>query len=147
MARSIAQQCIYPTPVGRSGDNVAYTRNVDESLSHINKQSHKFSATGFIGGMEDNGRNRDSCMIEYIPGEYCWRPVEASGYIFIHCIFVGFKRAYKGKGYGSLLLDECLKEAEEENTHGVAVVTRKGAFMAGIDLFVKRFGGCRYSAT
>jgi len=76
-------------------------------------------------------------MIEYIPGEYCWRPVEASGYIFIHCIFVGFKRAYKGKGYGSLLLDECLKDAKEENTHGVAVVTRKGAFMAGKDLFVK----------
>ena len=76
-------------------------------------------------------------MIEYIPGEYCWRPVEASGYIFIHCIFVGFKRAYKGKGYGSLLLDECLKDAKAENTHGVAVVTRKGAFMAGKDLFVK----------
>ena len=52
--------CIPSSPVGRCGDNVAYTRNVDESLSHINKQSHKFSATGFIGGMEDNGRNRDS---------------------------------------------------------------------------------------
>ena len=76
-------------------------------------------------------------MIEYIPGEYCWRPVEASGYMFIHCIFVGFKRAYKGKGYGSLLMDECLKDAEKENMHGVAVVTRKGSFMAGKELFVK----------
>jgi hypothetical protein len=37
-------------------------------------------------------------MIEHIPCEYCWRPVEASGYIFIHCIFVGFKRSYEGKG-------------------------------------------------
>jgi hypothetical protein len=68
-------------------------------------------------------------MIEYIPGEYCWRPVETSGYIFIHYIFVGFKRAYKGKGYGLLLLDECLKDAKVGNTHGVAVVTRKGAFI------------------
>jgi GNAT superfamily N-acetyltransferase len=76
-------------------------------------------------------------MIEYIPGEYCWRPVEANGYMFIHCIFVGFKRAYKGKGYGSLLMDECLKDAEKENIHGVAVVTRKGSFMAGKELFVK----------
>jgi len=76
-------------------------------------------------------------MIEYIPGEYCWRPVEASGYMFIHCIFVGFKRAYKGKGYASLLLAECLKDAKTANKHGVAVVTRKGAFMAGKDLFVK----------
>ncbi|MGB6872853.1 MAG: GNAT family N-acetyltransferase [Dehalococcoidia bacterium] len=76
-------------------------------------------------------------MLEYIPGEYCWRPVEASGYMFIHCIFVGFKRAYKGKGYGTLLVDECLKDAEKGNMHGVAVVTRKGSFMAGKEIFVK----------
>ena len=77
-------------------------------------------------------------MIEYIPGEYCWRPVEASGYMFIHCIFVGFKRAYKGKGYGSLLVNECLRDARKGNMHGVAVATREGPFMAGKELFVKR---------
>jgi hypothetical protein len=77
-------------------------------------------------------------MIEYIPGKYCWRPVEASGYMFIHCIFSGFKSFYKGKGYGSLLLDECLKDAKKGNMHGVAVVTRKGAFMASNELFVKK---------
>ncbi|OYD17256.1 GNAT family N-acetyltransferase [candidate division WOR-3 bacterium JGI_Cruoil_03_44_89] len=76
-------------------------------------------------------------MIEYIPGEYCWRPVEASGYMFIHCVFVGSKSAYKGKGYASLLVDECLKDARKENLHGVAVITRKGSFMAGKELFVK----------
>jgi len=76
-------------------------------------------------------------MIEYIPGEYGWRPVEASGHMFIHCIFVGFKRAYKGKGYGSLLVHECLEDASKENMHGVAVVTRKGPFMAGKELFAK----------
>ena len=76
-------------------------------------------------------------MIEYIPGEYCWRPVEALGYIFIHCIFVGFKHAYKGRGYGSLLVDECLNDARKGKLHGVAVVTRKGPFMAGKELFVK----------
>lgn len=77
-------------------------------------------------------------MIEYTPGKYCWRPVEASGYMFVHCIFVGFKRAYKGKGYGSLLLDECLKDARKERMYGVAVVTRKGPFMAGKELFIKK---------
>lgn len=75
--------------------------------------------------------------IEYIPGEYCWRPVEAVGYMFIHCIFVGFKRAYKGKGYASLLLDECLKDAKKENMLGVTAVTRKGSFMVGKEFFVK----------
>ena len=34
-------------------------------------------------------------MIEYLPGECCWRPVEADGYLFIHCLFVGFKKKYK----------------------------------------------------
>lgn len=77
-------------------------------------------------------------MIEYIPGEYCWRPVEASGYMFIHCIFVGFKKAYKGKGYATRLLDECEKDAKKENMHGVAVVTRKGSFMIGKEIFLKR---------
>ena len=76
-------------------------------------------------------------MLEYVPGEYCWRPVEASGYMFVHCIFVGFKSAYKGKGYASLLLDECERDARKGNMRGVAVVTRKGAFMAGKELFLK----------
>ncbi|MEJ2047479.1 MAG: GNAT family N-acetyltransferase [Dehalococcoidia bacterium] len=76
-------------------------------------------------------------MIEYLPGEYSWRPVTAGGYMFIHCIFVGFKRDYKGKGYGSLLVAECLREAREKNMSGVAVVTRAGPFMAGKELFVK----------
>jgi len=76
-------------------------------------------------------------MIEYIPGEYCWRPVEAIGYMFIHCIFVGFKREFKNKGYGTILLNECIEDARKEKMSGVAVTTRKGAFMAGKDLFVK----------
>ena len=77
-------------------------------------------------------------LIEYLPGEYCWRPVEASGYMFIHCIFSGFKRAYKGKGYGSLLVDECLKDAQKEQMFGVAVVTRKGGWMADERIFLKK---------
>ena len=76
-------------------------------------------------------------MIEYIPGEYCWRPVDASGYMFIHCIFSGFKGDYKGKGYGTLLLNECIQEARDMNMLGVSVVTRKRAFMAGDGLFLK----------
>jgi len=76
-------------------------------------------------------------MIEYIPGEYCWRPVEAAGYMFIHCIFSGFKSSYKGKGYGSLLLKECIAEAKKGDYDGVAGVTRRGAFMAGKEIFAR----------
>jgi GNAT superfamily N-acetyltransferase len=77
-------------------------------------------------------------MLEYIPGEFAHRPVSAQGYMFIHCIFVGFKSAFKGKGYASALIDECIEEAKAAGMHGVAVVTRKGPFMAKKDIFQKK---------
>jgi hypothetical protein len=43
-------------------------------------------------------------MLEYIPGKYAHRPVEAEGYMFIHCLFGGFRNEFKGKGYGTLLI-------------------------------------------
>jgi len=33
-------------------------------------------------------------MIEYISGKFAHRPVNAEGYMFIHCIFVGFKKEF-----------------------------------------------------
>jgi len=72
------------------------------------------------------------------PGEFCWRPVDAKGFMFIHCIFTGFKKEYKNNGYGARLIDECINDAQKENMSGVAVVTRKGSFMAGKDIFVKK---------
>lgn len=76
-------------------------------------------------------------MIEYIPGKYCWRPVDAADYMFIHCIFVGFKSIYKNRGYASRLIAECEKDAQKQGLKGVSVVTRKGSFMAGKELFIK----------
>lgn len=77
-------------------------------------------------------------MLEYIPGKYAHRPVEADGYMFIHCIFVGFRKEYKGKGLATALLDECVRESEQQGMDGVAVVTRKGSFMADNDIFLKK---------
>ena len=76
-------------------------------------------------------------LIEYIPGEYAWRPVEAKGTMFIHCLFVGFKKEYKGRGYATRLIDVCIQDAKKEGKSGVAVVTRQGAFMVGKELFLK----------
>ena len=77
-------------------------------------------------------------MLEYIPGKYAHRPIDADSYMFIHCIFVGFKKEFKGKGYGSALIDECIKDAENGKMYGVAVVTRRGSFMADKDIFLKK---------
>jgi hypothetical protein len=77
-------------------------------------------------------------MLEYIPGKYAHRPVDADGYMFIHCLFVGFKNEFKGKGFASSLIDECIKDAKGANMNGVAVVTRKGPFMAKKEIFLKK---------
>ena len=77
-------------------------------------------------------------MLEYIPGLYAHRPVEADGYMFIHCIFVGFSNEFKGKGYASSMLDVCIADAKNTYMQGVAVVTRKGPFMAKRDIFIKK---------
>lgn len=65
-------------------------------------------------------------FIEYIPGEYVWRAVDAKGYMFIHCVWVSPNKC-KGKGYGSLLVKECIKDAKKEGEYGVAVVTRESS--------------------
>jgi len=77
-------------------------------------------------------------MLEYIPGEFAHRPVDACGYLFIHCIFVGFRNEFKGKGYASAMIDACIDEARRAGMEGVAVVTREGPFMVGRDIFIKK---------
>jgi len=77
----------------------------------------------------------DIGMIEYALGNHAWRPVEAAGYLIIHCLWVYGK--HKGKGLGSLLLESCLKDARKSQCRGVAVVTSSDSLMAGSDLFLK----------
>jgi N-acetylglutamate synthase-like GNAT family acetyltransferase len=76
-------------------------------------------------------------FIEYVPGEFAWRAVDAAGYLFIHCIWVNPNK-HKKKGYGSFLVEECLKDAAKQRKTGVAVVTSEGSFIAGKDLFLKK---------
>jgi GNAT superfamily N-acetyltransferase len=77
----------------------------------------------------------DIGMIEYAPGRQAWRPVEAEGYLVIHCLMV--IRKHLGKGLGGLLLDSCLRDAKKSKCQGVAVVTSSDSFMARNDLFIK----------
>ncbi|MEN6577933.1 MAG: GNAT family N-acetyltransferase [Phycisphaerales bacterium] len=77
----------------------------------------------------------DIGTIEYAPGNQAWRPVEAEGYLVIHCLMVS--RKHGGKGVGTLLLDSCLRDAKKSNCRGVAVVTSSDSFMAGNGLFFK----------
>jgi hypothetical protein len=74
--------------------------------------------------------------IEYIPGEYAWRAVDAEGYLFIHCIWI-YPNNIKHKGFGSLLVDECIKDTMEQKRNGVAVISGDVTFMAKEELFIK----------
>lgn len=60
-------------------------------------------------------------FIEYIPGEFAWRSVNAKGYMFIHCLWIVGQS--KGKGLATLLLNECMKDAKKSGMQGVAMVT------------------------
>jgi len=108
--------------------NEGYKRKVDWIKEHFKKgMKYKIlfsEERGAVGG------------IEYLPGEFAWRPVDAKGFMFIHCIYI-MSRKFKEKGYGLDLVDECIKDAISQNMDGVAVVTRKGSFMQGNEVFLK----------
>jgi N-acetylglutamate synthase-like GNAT family acetyltransferase len=77
----------------------------------------------------------DRGFIEYIPGEYAWRAVNAEGYMFIHCLWIVGKS--KKKGLASILLDECIRDAKAAGLNGVAMVTSERVWLMGKRLLLK----------
>jgi len=78
-----------------------------------------------------NGNNAG--LIEYIPGEYAWRGVEAQGYLFIHCFWV--RGSYRKQGHGRRLLQYCLEDAR--GTYGVAVMVSRNHWLPTPKIFLK----------
>jgi GNAT superfamily N-acetyltransferase len=76
---------------------------------------------------------KNAGFIEYVPGEYAWRGVDANGYLFIHCFWVLGR--HKKHGYGRQLLDICLQDAQ--TYHGVAVVASKTHWLPTPKIFLK----------
>jgi len=64
---------------------------------------------------------RGKCFIEYIPAENAWCPINASDYMFINCLWVSGQ--FKGKGYSTLLLNECLNDSKDAGKHGVCIIS------------------------
>lgn len=75
-------------------------------------------------------------FIEYMPAEVAWRPVKADNYMFIQCLMVYGKKNY-GKGYGSLLVKDCIAEAQKSNKSGVVTITSKGSWLPNGSLFAR----------
>ena len=49
-------------------------------------------------------------FLEYIPGEYTCRTIEAPDYLVIHCLWVNSGK-FPFKGMASVLLKDCLRDA------------------------------------
>jgi N-acetylglutamate synthase-like GNAT family acetyltransferase len=81
----------------------------------------------------ENGRSIG--FIEYIPGEYGWRAVQAPGYMLIHCLWV--VGSGKGKGHGARLLDLCLEDARQQGLDGVAMVSSSRVWLADKEIFLR----------
>ncbi len=103
------------------------------------KQKREWLLSRFAEGMkikilhEEGGR--DTAFIEYIPGEYGWRVVEAKDYLLIHCLWVVGKG--KGKGYGNHLIQICVEDARKQGKKGVAMVTTNRVWLAKKEIFEK----------
>lgn len=67
-------------------------------------------------------------FIEYIPGEFAWRGIDANDYMVIHCLWVVGKS--RGKGGSVALLEKCMRDAKKLGLAGVATVTAENGFAA-----------------
>jgi GNAT superfamily N-acetyltransferase len=112
----------------RSRDNPGYQRKVewlrkrfDEGLRFLLLRDQKEKPLGFL---------------EYVPGEFAWRPVDAQGWLFVHCLWV-FPAGQKIRGLGSRLIRACVEEAGRAGSTGVAAMVSSGTWMAGREVFLK----------
>lgn len=73
---------------------------------------------------------RGKVLIEYIPGENAWLPIDADGYIVINCFWVS--GSFKGKGHAKALLAECEADARARGCKGVTAIVgnKKKPFLA-----------------
>jgi len=74
--------------------------------------------------------------IEYLPGECAWRGIEASRYLFIHCLWI-FVKKYQGKGHASRLIRAAVDEAKKTGVRGVAAMARQGPWLAAAGIYLK----------
>ncbi len=73
---------------------------------------------------------RGKVFIEYIPAEKAWCPIIAPNYMFINCLWVSGQ--YKGQGYSSLLLDNCISDSKAKGKSGMVILSsnKKKSYLA-----------------
>ena len=64
---------------------------------------------------------RGKCIIEYLPGERAWVPVEAADLMWIDCLWVAGQLA--GQGQARALLDACIQDGRARGRRGLAILS------------------------
>lgn len=112
----------------KSKKNPGYAKKLDWFLNEYPK--------GLRLKILQNQDGRQLGFIEYTPAEQAWRPVEAPNHLFIHCMYI-YKKDDKGKGYGSLLIEDCIADARRQGRAGVVVTASEGPWISGKGVFLK----------
>lgn len=79
---------------------------------------------------------RGKVLIEYVPIEHSWLPLNGKNYMVINCFWVSGK--FKGNGLGKRLLNECIADAKAAGMDGLVAVgsKKKRPFMSDARFFV-----------
>ena len=86
--------------------------------------------------VKEGNRETSRGMIEYIPGDFNWRGIEADGWMVIHCIWVVGKA--KQKGYGDKLLQYAIEDAKIQGMNGVVGMSaEKGGWVPNKKIYLK----------
>ncbi len=82
------------------------------------------------------GEKKAKGYIEFVPGENCWRGVNAGGYMFVHCLWI-ISNQWKNRGIATVLLQACEQAAMKARMAGIAVLTGNTPFLTKPPIFMK----------
>lgn len=106
-----------------------YMTGIEKKIDWFNKRYNE----GLRMKIVKNESGEAAGFIEYVPGEFAWRTVDAKGYMFIHCLQVS--RNKTGFGYGRILLQECIEDSK--GTNGIVIVTSRKPWVNDKAFFLK----------
>jgi hypothetical protein len=85
--------------------------------------------------VNDRGKMTSRGFIEYIPGEYAWRAVNAPNYNVVHCLWTVGK--WKKLGFGRMLIESCIEDSMSTGMDGCVAVTSEGNWLVHKKVFQK----------
>ena len=86
--------------------------------------------------VKEGNKETSRGMIEYIPGKYNWRGIQADGWMVIHCVWVVGK--HKKHGYGAQLIELAINDAKQLGLYGVVgMAADKGGWLPKKNLYEK----------